>query len=171
MGRITLITGGARSGKSNHAIALASGARRIHLVATAQPLDDEMALRIAHHRATRPPEIATVEEPHELAPVIASLEGRSDCVIVECLTLWVSNLMGAGYEDARILGEGRRLAGSARGASFATIFVTDEVGSAIVPDNPVARRFRDLLGWVNQEIARSADEVLLMVAGYPLRVR
>ncbi len=171
MGRTTLITGGARSGKSSHAIALAAGAARIHLLATGEALDDEMARRIAHHQATRPPQIATVEEPRDLARVLASLEGRSDCVVVECLTLWVSNLMGAGYDDARILGDGRVVAERARAASFDTIFVTDEVGSAIVPDNPVARRFRDLLGWINQEIARAADEVLLMVAGYPLRVK
>lgn len=171
MGRITLITGGARSGKSNHAVALASGKQRVHLIATAEALDDEMARRIAHHKATRPPDIATVEEPRELAAALASLEGGSDCVIVECLTLWVSNLMGAGHDDARILGEGGALAGRARKTSFATIFVTDEVGSAIVPDNPMARRFRDLLGWVNQEIARAADEVVLMVAGYPVRVK
>ncbi len=99
------------------------------------------------------------------------LEGSTDCVIVECLTLWVSNLMGAGFDDARILAAARSLAERARGAGFASIFVTDEVGSAIVPDNPIARRFRDLLGWVNQEIARAADEVVLMVAGHPLRVK
>lgn len=171
MGRITLITGGARSGKSGHAIALASRAARIHLVATGEALDDEMARRIAHHKATRPAEIATIEEPRELARALESLEGISDRVIVECLTLWVSNLMGAGYDDARILADGRIVAERARAASFDAIFVTDEVGSAIVPDNPLARRFRDLLGWVNQELARAADEVVLMVAGYPIRVK
>ncbi len=171
MGRITLITGGARSGKSAHAIALASVAARVHLIATAQALDDEMARRIAHHKAARPSAIATVEEPLDLASALASLEGRSDRVVIECLTLWVSNLMGAGCDDARILSDASAAAQRAQAASFAAIFVTDEVGSAIVPDNPVARRFRDVLGWVNQEIARAADEVLLMVAGYPIRAK
>ncbi len=173
MGDVTLITGGARSGKSAHAIALAhqaSGARRSFL-ATAEPLDDEMRERIAHHRAHRPPDFATVEEPRAVAGTIAALSGRTDVVVVDCLTLWVSNLMMAGRSDAEILSEARALTEAMRTAPFASIVVTDEVGAGIVPEHPSARRFRDLLGWTNQAVAAAAARVILMVAGIPIRVR
>jgi adenosylcobinamide kinase / adenosylcobinamide-phosphate guanylyltransferase len=173
MGTVRLITGGARSGKSAHALTLAEqapGARRF-FIATAEALDDEMRSRIAHHQATRPTEFTTVEEPLDLQTAIADLAARADVAVLDCLTLWISNLMGKGLSDEQILAEADALATALRRTQFDVIVVTDEVGWGIVPDNPVARRFRDLLGWTNQKVARVADQVVLMVAGYPLRLK
>jgi adenosylcobinamide kinase/adenosylcobinamide-phosphate guanylyltransferase len=175
MGKITLITGGARSGKSAHALELAdryTGARR-YFVATAQALDDEMTARIERHRADRAADLTTIEEPINLASALEGLNARADLVVLDCLTLWVSNLMRIYSADSEesFIADADALARVMLAAPFATIVITDEVGSAIVPDNPVARRFRDLLGWTNQTIAKAAAEVILMVAGYPVRVK
>jgi adenosylcobinamide kinase / adenosylcobinamide-phosphate guanylyltransferase len=173
MGTVTLITGGARSGKSAYALALAQqapGTRRF-FVATAEALDDEMRERIAHHRANRAAEFVTIEEPIAIADALSALAGRADIVVVDCLTLWVSNLLMARRSDEDILAEARGLADAMAGAPFASIVVTDEVGAGIVPENAMARRFRDLLGWTNQALAQTAERVVLMVAGYPLRVK
>jgi len=169
---LTLITGGCRSGKSTHAIAIASAfpAPRKFFIATAEALDDEMRTRIAHHRRLRPAEFQTIEEPQKLGAALGSLRGRADMVVVDCLTVWISNLL-QDYNDDAILAEASALARLLLQAPFSTVVVTDEVGWGVVPDNPVARRFRDLLGWTNQTIARVADEVLLMAAGYPLRLK
>ena len=173
MGTLTLITGGARSGKSSHAIALAMkhGATRRFFIATAEALDDEIAARIARHRADRPAGFNTIEEPLDICRVLATLEGTADVVILDCLTLWISNLMNRGDDDASILAAADRLAATAAGLSTDLIVVTDEVGSGIVPSNPMARRFRDLLGWTNQKVARLGDEVILMAAGCPLKLK
>jgi adenosylcobinamide kinase/adenosylcobinamide-phosphate guanylyltransferase len=173
MGTVTLIIGGARSGKSAHALALAQqapGTRRF-FVATAEALDDEMRERIAHHRANRAAEFVTIEEPIAIADALSALADRADIVVVDCLTLWVSNLLMARRSDEDILAEARGLADAMAGAPFASIVVTDEVGAGIVPENAMARRFRDLLGWTNQALAQTAERVVLMVAGYPLRVK
>jgi adenosylcobinamide kinase / adenosylcobinamide-phosphate guanylyltransferase len=173
MGTITLITGGARSGKSTHALRLAAPYRRKFFVATGQALDGEMASRIEQHRRSRPSEFHTVEEPIAIVGAIAKLDIIADLVIVDCLTLWISNLMmRRGMNDDSILVEADKLAAALKRASFASIVVTDEVGAGIVPtDHAESRRFRDLLGWTNQKIAAAADDVLLMVAGYPLKVK
>lgn len=174
MPTLTLITGGSRSGKSSYAITLATAgpaASRRYFIATAEALDDEMRARIAHHQATRPSGFVTVEEPVGLRAAIAELAGRAEVALLDCLTLWVSNLIGNGLDDCAILAEADLLAAALRAAPFPIIVVTDEVGWGIVPDNPVARRFRDLLGWTNQKIAQVADSVILMAAGYPLRLK
>jgi adenosylcobinamide kinase / adenosylcobinamide-phosphate guanylyltransferase len=173
VGTVTLITGGARSGKSAHALALAQhapGARRF-FIATAEALDDEMRARIAHHRASRSADFATIEEPTAVADALSKLARRADIVVVDCLTLWISNLLMANRSDEEILDEARGLAATMAGAPFATIVVTDEVGAGIVPENAMARRFRDLLGWANQALAQTAEGVVLIVAGYPMRVK
>ncbi len=173
MGRITLITGGARSGKSAHAIKLASAAPAAHkvFIATGEALDGEMAARIAHHKRSRPAEWRTVEEPVDLVSALDALAGAAGLAVIDCLTLWVSNLMRAQASSDTVLREARDLARALQRAPFASIVVTDEVGAGIVPDNPAARQFRDWLGWTNQELAAAADEVIMMVAGLPLRIR
>jgi adenosylcobinamide kinase/adenosylcobinamide-phosphate guanylyltransferase len=175
MAKVTLIVGGARSGKSAQAIALASQVEnfpeRTFFVATAEPLDDEMRARIANHRASRPSEFRTVEEPLRLVDVLQDLDGRADMVVLDCLTLWISNLLGIDMRDEAILAAADELAQSLRRSSFASVVVSSEVGSGIVPEHPLARRFRDLLGWTNQKVAATADTVLLMVAGCPIRVK
>jgi len=182
MARIVLITGGARSGKSAHALKLAAlhTGRRFFL-ATAEALDDEMVARIARHKADRSPDLQTIEEPIDLESAIESLNNRADVLVLDCLTLWVSNMMrahgvpGMGviaqHEIGAFLIRARSFANALRGARFDSIVVTDEVGAGIVPDNPASRQFRDLLGWTNQKLAEAADEVILMVAGIPLRVK
>jgi adenosylcobinamide kinase / adenosylcobinamide-phosphate guanylyltransferase len=168
----TLITGGCRSGKSTHAIAiaLANPEPRKFFIATAEPLDLEMRTRIEHHRRSRPADFQTIEEPRELSAVIGSLYGRASLVLVDCLTLWISNLLME-LDDEAILAQVDRLADVLAQAPFSAIVVTDEVGWGIVPDHPMGRRFRDLLGWTNQKVAQAADEVLLMAAGYPVRLK
>lgn len=173
MGKVTLITGGARSGKSTRALELAAtaGAGHRYFIATGEALDDEMATRIARHKETRSPEFETIEAPVNIIAALAALDARTAIAIIDCLTLWVSNLMGLYAADPQILGEADRLAVTLAAASFPTVVVTDEVGMGIVPDNAVSRRYRDLLGWTNQKIAAVADEVILMVTGYPLKVK
>lgn len=174
MGSITLITGGVRSGKSAFALGLAGKgppSLRRFLVATAEALDDEMRERIARHRGARPSNFETVEEPVALSNALARLDGRADVVVIDCITLWLSNLMMAGRGDEAVLAEGRALAEMLTAMRFESLLVSGEVGSGIVPENAAARRFADLLGWTNQTLARAAERVILMVAGCPMRVK
>jgi adenosylcobinamide kinase/adenosylcobinamide-phosphate guanylyltransferase len=173
--QFTLITGGSRSGKSSHALALAARALRAGqsavFIATAQPSDDEMRRRIEHHRRDRAPLFQTVEEPLELRRALLQLEGQTGVVVIDCLTLWISNLMAARRDDQDIMAYARDLAAVLAAAPYSVFVVTGEVGSGLVPMDPVGRRFRDLLGWTNQTMGRAADTILMMVAGYPLRVK
>jgi adenosylcobinamide kinase/adenosylcobinamide-phosphate guanylyltransferase len=130
-----------------------------------------MAARIARHKAERPSDFVTVEEPVNVASAVEALKGRADIVIIDSLTLWIANLMRIYSDEDAFRHEARTLVHVMEQAQFDSIVVTDEVGSGIVPDNAVARRFRDMLGLANQSIARSASEVLLMVAGLPLKVK
>jgi len=168
--KVVLITGGARSGKSRFAEERAreAGARRLYL-ATAEAKDEEMARRIAAHRERRGREWITVEEPFELSRELLRRRGEVDCAVVDCLTLWLSNLMEQGEEAA--MKKVDELIDALTLLDFRVFFVTNEVGSAIVPDNALARSFRDLVGWTNQRVAQVADEVILMVAGLPVFVK
>ncbi len=175
MSKITLITGGSRSGKSTHALGLAFEHRprigRLYFVATAQALDDEMRARIGHHQAARPAEFTTIEAPLDPAATLRSLSDRASVVVLDCLTLWISNLLMAEMRDDEVLARAGDLAAVLGQSAFASIVVSGEVGSGIVPDNPLARRFRDLLGRTNQIIGAVCDEIILMVAGHPMRVK
>ncbi len=145
---LVLITGGSRSGKSSYAISLAAehatGPQRAFFLATAQPVDDEMRARIEHHRRDRPALFETIEEPIEVCAALARIEERAAVLVIDCLTLWISNLMAAGRGDDAILAEADRLAHLLRAARFRSFVVSDEVGSGIVPMEPLGRRFRDL---------------------------
>jgi adenosylcobinamide kinase / adenosylcobinamide-phosphate guanylyltransferase len=171
--QLVLITGGSRSGKSSYAINLAQSAvgGQAYFIATAEPSDDEMRTRIANHRRERPPVFQTIEEPLELCRTLEKLEARASVVVIDCLTLWISNLMAAGRGDDAVLTEAENLARLLRASRYQALVVSDEVGSGLVPMDPVGRRFRDLLGWTNQTIGRASDLILMMVAGYPLRVK
>ena len=174
MAHVTLITGGSRSGKSAYALTLAQAdpsLTRRYFIATAEALDDEMQERIAHHRAARPRSFTTIEASLDLCGALASVAGRADIAVIDCLTLWVSNLLEQNFSDERVIAEADLLSAALAGSPFQAIVVTGEVGSGIVPDNPLARRFRDLLGWTNQRLARAADQLILMTAGYPLRLK
>jgi len=167
---ITLILGGARSGKSRYAESLVAGFPRPWLyVATAEPLDDEMAARIAAHRARRGAGWQAVEAPRDLAGVLAEAPPVG-AVLIDCLTLWLSNLMLADA-DADVEAEIMRLDGVLARAAAPVVLVSNEVGLGIVPDNVLARRFRDAQGRLNQYIAARADRVVLMVAGLPMVVK
>src|SRR5271166_1305170 len=144
MGTITLITGGARSGKSMQALKLALPYQRKFFVATGEALDDEMAARIEFHRTTRPSDFETVEEPIKVVAALEKLDARADLIVLDCLTLWMSNLMQGHETDGPVLVEADKLAATLKDASFASIVVTDEVGAGIVPtDHAASRRFRD----------------------------
>jgi adenosylcobinamide kinase/adenosylcobinamide-phosphate guanylyltransferase len=164
---IELVIGGARSGKSAHAErqALASGLRCVY-VATAQAHDDEMAQRIAHHRARRPVHWRTVEEPLALAAALRRVAAPDACLLVDCLTLWLTNLMLAERTD-----EVESLLTVLPALPGSLILVSNEVGWGIVPENPLARRFRDEQGWLNQCVAALADRVTLVAAGLPLSLK
>jgi len=162
--RLDLVIGGARSGKSRYAESLITAVPPPWIyVATGQGLDAEMAARIDAHRARRGAGWTTVEAPRDIAAVLTA--HATAPVLVDCLTLWLSNLMMA---DAPIEPELDRLAQALAKATAPVVLVANEVGSGIVPDNALARRFRDLQGALNQRIAALADQVVLVVAGLPL---
>ena len=166
---VTLVLGGARSGKSRYAEALAEGQPRDCLyIATGAPDDAEMAERIRLHRARRGPRWRTIEAPIDLAAALKQTATSDGAILVDCLTLWLANLMGAGREvDA----EAERLIAALRAASLPVLLVANEVGLGIVPENALARAFRDHAGRLSQSIAAMADSVVLMVAGLPVVVK
>jgi adenosyl cobinamide kinase/adenosyl cobinamide phosphate guanylyltransferase len=164
---LTLVLGGARSGKSRYAEHLVSALPPPWAyVATAEPGDHEMIARIRAHRSRRGPSWRTIEAPRDLSAALAACEGMP--VLVDCLTLWLSNLLLA---DADIEHETERLEQAMAASAAPTVLVANEVGSGIVPEYPLGRRFRDLQGSLNQRIAARADHVVLMVAGLPLAVK
>jgi adenosylcobinamide kinase/adenosylcobinamide-phosphate guanylyltransferase len=164
--KLTLVVGGARSGKSRYGESLITALPPPWTyLATAEAGDAEMAERIAVHRARRGANWQTVEVPRDLATVLKTCRMPA---LVDCLTLWLSNLMLA---DADIDAEMTRLEAALDAASASVVLVANEVGSGIVPDHPIGRRFRDLQGILNQRIAARADRVVLMVAGLPLAVK
>lgn len=179
MKKLILILGGARSGKSSFAEGLAAKAgSRVLFAATALADDDEMLERIAAHQEARPATWRTVEEPLELAQAIAREAGDAEVVLVDCLTLWVSNLLLArGGEEADASAEGAVLSEVAKllevyrreAATF--LVIANEVGLGLVPPYPLGRRYRDALGRANQLMAAAADEVYFMVAGMPLALK
>lgn len=167
MSRIVLVTGGARSGKSAVAEGrtLRFGSPAVY-IATAEAHDAEMAERIAAHRARRGPQWRTVAAPLDLPGALAATEGAPR--LVDCLTLWLSNLMLAGRDTA----QARQALVAALGAAQSpVVLVTNEVGWGIVPDNPLARRFRDEAGLLGQRVAAIADEVCLVACGLPLTLK
>ncbi len=165
---IILITGGARSGKSVRAEARAKAfAGKPVYIATAEPLDVEMRERIANHRVRRGNEWSEHETPLELVAMLDATDGGG-ARLVDCLTLWLSNLLHAERDWSR---ETTQLAESLRAQKSPVVLVTNEVGLGIVPDNALARQFRDAAGIMNQMIAQAADEVEFVVAGLPMRVK
>ena|SRR5215467_12721719 len=165
---LTLVLGGARSGKSRYAESLITvlPPPRIY-VATAEAGDAEMTDRIVLHRERRGRDWHTVEAPHDLAAAVAGIESNAP-VLVDCLTLWLSNRMLVG---ADVEADAARLEAALNNRLGPVVLVSNEVGSSIVPDNALARRFRDLQGRLNQRVAARADRVVLMVAGLPLIVK
>lgn len=163
MAHLTLILGGARSGKSARALALAP---RPHVfIATAEALDDEMAERIARHRAERGATWRAVEAPLDLASAISTEAAPEVTLVVDCLTLWLSNLM---HHECEPDAEAAVLLGAVAAASGAVIAVSNEVGMGLAPMNALGRAFRDAQGRLNQQVAAAADRVEFVAAGLPL---
>ena len=163
---ITLITGGARSGKTRYALEVPERTEPCTYIATAELLDDEMRQRAAKHRTERGSRWNTIEEPFELAYRLVELNG---IVVVDCLTMWLSNWM---LRDETQVDSQIELLCSVLGKTACSVrAITNEVGSSIVPDNALARRFRDWAGVMNQRVAAAADTVYLMVSGIAMRIK
>lgn len=162
-GRIALVTGGARSGKSALAerLTMRHGLPCVY-IATAEARDDEMARRIALHRDRRGGDWVTIEAPLDLAGALRATDGQG-ARLVDCLTLWLSNCMGSADIDG--------LLDALRVQTDPVVLVTNELGQGIVPENALARRFRDEHGWMNQAVAEVADQVWMAVCGQPLQLK
>ena len=173
--RLTLILGGVRAGKSTYAQELAGGGGRVLFVATAEAGDREMAARIQAHRESRPAEWDTLEEPLDLTETLARLSDRYDTVLLDCLTLWVSNLLlrgdGPGAWSVDIPTEARRLLEAYEAGTSSWIVVSNEVGLGVVPPTELGRAYADELGRVNRMVAAAADVVYFMAAGLPLTLK
>ena len=170
---IVLILGGVRSGKSRYAQQLAEAFQSVTFIATAQDRDDEeMRRKIARHRAERPASWSTIEEPIDLAHAITTCSPASDAIVIDCLTLFASNLLELHPEqdDAAELHITSFLR-ALESCRCRILLVSNEVGSGVVPAFPSGRRFRDLLGEINQRLAARADTVTLMIAGLPLPLK
>ncbi len=172
MSKVYFITGGARSGKSAFAEKLAKDlAGKRAYIATAQALDPEMAAKIEKHRRDRDNVWDTYEEPLAVAELLRKLSSGYQVVLLDCLTLWLSNVMAHTNGDDAVTARSRELAAAIADFSGSCIVVSNEVGLGIVPDNPLARKFRDLAGMLNQKIAQAADEVYFTAAGIPVKIK
>ncbi|BBO80492.1 adenosylcobinamide kinase/adenosylcobinamide phosphate guanyltransferase [Desulfosarcina ovata subsp. sediminis] len=167
-----LVIGGCRSGKSGHALELAeaAGPRRI-FVATCVPHDDEMRDRVARHQRDRDDSWQTLEIPVDLAGAIRDYSATADVMLIDCLTLWLSNLLMQSEDVAVIRGQIDNLADAITRAPRAVVLVSNEVGAGIVPENRLARLYRDLAGWANQAMAAACDRVVWTVAGIPVTIK
>lgn len=170
MQRHVLILGGARSGKTGlgERLAMRAGARPAYL-ATAEALDGEMADRVATHQLKRQGRFETIEEPIELARSILRAAKSHDVILVDCLTLWISNLLGANVDVAEAVEDLAATLAQVRTAKV--ILISNEVGLGIVPDNPLARSFRDLAGAAHQRLAEICSDVYFVVAGLPMTLK
>ncbi|ASN79943.1 bifunctional adenosylcobinamide kinase/adenosylcobinamide-phosphate guanylyltransferase [Deinococcus ficus] len=170
MARLVFVTGGARSGKSAYAERRAAQAgEAVTYVATGVAFDAEMQDRIGRHRADRPAGWVTVEAPVDVPAAVR--EAGTPVVLLDCLSVWVNNLMFHDWPDDQILQAADDLLAVARARSGTVILVTNEVGFGIVPDGALSRRYRDVLGWVNQRCAHGSDEAALIVSGLPLTLK
>jgi len=174
MGKLVFILGGARSGKSTFAIEQAKKLSvhnsRVVYVATARAIDKEMKIRIEKHKKRRPVSWKTVEESKDISRIVPEL-AKASVVIIDCLTILISNLLLAGESEKRILRKIEELLRGLKKRNLTTLVVSNEVGMGIVPENKLARSFRDIAGQINQVVARLANEVYIMEAGLPMRIK
>jgi len=173
MKQLVFIVGGCRSGKSKYALQTAEkivAKCRIY-IATCVPQDDEMKQRVAQHQKQRNSTWVTVEEPLHLTRAITENSCKADVVLIDCLTLWMSNLLMQTQNEATLKNKIEHLVQALSQADCPVVVVSNEVGGGIVPENPLARQFRDIAGWTNQSVAACADRVVWMVAGIPVTVK
>jgi len=170
---VIFVVGGCRSGKSRQALETTggiAGSRKI-FIATCIPHDEEMKQRVDRHRKERGQDWRTIEAPVHLPQAITENSRQADVLLVDCLTLWISNLLLETEDDEIILKQVLSLTQSIRSANCPVVLVSNEVGTGIVPENKLARRFRDLVGSANQAVAAQADRVVWMVAGIPVQIK
>ena len=167
--KVIFITGGCRSGKSRYALDYANRhfSKKLYL-ATCEVLDQEMAQRVENHKKMRGPEWQTVEEPLEVVEKVRRYGDEAEVVLLDCITLWLSNLLLKWDDDSKVTGEVDRLIETLKKSQASFLIVSNEVGMGIVPADPLSRRFRDLSGTANQRIAKVADTLILMVSGLPI---
>jgi adenosylcobinamide kinase / adenosylcobinamide-phosphate guanylyltransferase len=169
--KIIFITGGARSGKSTYALkdaSMISGNKAY--IATAEALDEEMRNRIENHKKQRGKDWDTYEEPLRIAEVIQEIDGKYNAIVIDCLTLWLSNIMQSRLNISQEIAKLVETLNITHHTSHIYL-VSNEVGMGIVPENEMARRFRDMAGILNQKVAEISDEVYLLVAGIPMKIK
>lgn len=173
MNKIIFILGGARSGKSTFAVKLAkeSGKKKIAFIATGQALDEEMKKRIMLHKKVRPVNFKTFEEPRDIEGLLRKITGKFDLIIIDCLTLFVSNLLLKKYKEEEIYKKMGGILALLNKMNAKTIIISNEVGLGIVPGSKLGRDFRDIAGKVNQLTAQKVNNVFFMVSGIPWRIK
>ncbi len=171
MKRLIFIIGGARSGKSSYAVELAKKKKKVVFIATATSPDSEMKKRIKLHKISRPRHWKLIEEDKNISPILSKLKGKYEVVLIDCLGLLISSLLASNLKNKEIEGKVRKLINAILRNDATTILVSNEVGSGIVPANPLGRRFRDLVGLLNQMLAKKADEVIFMQSGIPMKIK
>ncbi|MCK9615044.1 MAG: bifunctional adenosylcobinamide kinase/adenosylcobinamide-phosphate guanylyltransferase [Candidatus Omnitrophica bacterium] len=173
MGKIIFILGGARSGKSSFALKLAKKSKKtkVAFIATGEARDNEMKQRILFHRRSRPSNFKTFEQAHNLSGLLKKIASGFDVIIIDCLTLFVSNLLLKKYDEKKIANEISKMLTVLKKTHTKAIIVSNEVGLGIVPQTKLGRDFRDIAGKVNQVVAQGADNVFFMVSGLPWRVK
>ncbi|MCD4782057.1 MAG: bifunctional adenosylcobinamide kinase/adenosylcobinamide-phosphate guanylyltransferase [Candidatus Omnitrophica bacterium] len=172
MKKFTFIFGGVRSGKSNYSVKIAkSTAKNVVFIATASASDDEMKKRIDAHKKLRPVHWTLIEEGIDIDLAIKKIEIETDLVLIDCLGLFVTNLLMKKKSDSVIMKKINAICSVIKEANFNVIIVSNDVGSGLVPDNYLARRFRDLLGLANQVMAKNADKVIFMQVGIPIVIK
>ena len=171
--KITLVIGGCRSGKSTFALNQANDVEGDNkfFIATSVPTDNEMERRVEKHKLERGEKWHTVEEPVHLHAGIETVGKRADVILVDCLTLWISNLMASNYDQEKIETAVEKLERTLIKSNCPVFLVSNEVGTGIVPENLLARQFRDFSGYVNQRIAKAADRVVMVVAGIDVQIK
>ncbi|MCG8343357.1 MAG: bifunctional adenosylcobinamide kinase/adenosylcobinamide-phosphate guanylyltransferase [Chlorobiales bacterium] len=168
---VIYVTGGARSGKSSFALECAERYGKKAFIATAEPFDEEMAVRVQKHREERGDDFHTIEEPVCLDEALQSVSKDTDVVIVDCLTMWAGNLLHKCESNGVIMSHVERLLDVLRNPPCNSILVSNEVGMGIVPDNAMAREFRDIAGIINQKVANVSTEAWLLCSGLPVKLK
>jgi adenosylcobinamide kinase/adenosylcobinamide-phosphate guanylyltransferase len=172
MGNIKFVLGGARSGKSLYAESLVKDlGGRVAYLATCVPYDDEMKERVKIHQAQRPFEWDTYEEPIKVAEILQSLNNKYDTVLIDCMTLFVTNLIMESLEEPEIKSQITWMMNVLKEVNFTSIIVSNEVGLGIVPENSLSRKFRDIAGRTNQMLAAFSDEVSFVISGIPVKIK
>lgn len=171
MNKITFILGGARSGKSSYALELAKKHKNVAFIATCQALDEEMKKRIKLHQNSRPRHWRTFEESQDVVSILKKMHNKFDCIIIDCLTLLVSNLLLDSEDIKSIESKIEKILTDLKNKNAHVLIVSNEVGLGVVPANKLGRDFRDIAGKINQVVAGKADEVFFIASGIPLELK